>query len=123
MAKVDLDYLKGKAGDAEVLVEPMHPTSHQFGTDVERIQMPLKEFLDSLKQSEGPYHYLTTQYADQDSDEQTVLPPPADALADDYPRVPRLMGNLGLQQVNLWLGRSQDGSTSGLVCSLQLFVP
>lgn len=77
--------------------------------------MPFRKFLNSLQQAEGPYHYLTTQYADQSSDEQTVLPPPADALVADYPQVPRLMGSLCLQQVNLWLGRSKDGSTSGLV--------
>lgn len=82
--------------------------------------MPFSEFLGSLQKSEGPYHYLTTQYAEQSEDEPTVLPPPMDALASDYPQVPRLMGNLFLQQVNLWLGKSKDGSTSGLVSANSL---
>lgn len=118
MFKTDLSYLAEKAGDSQVLIEPMHPESRQFGTDVERIPVTFREFLQSLQKGDGPHHYLTTQYADQDSDEQTALPPPADALADDYPQVPRIMGNLSLQQVNLWLGRSKDGSTSGLVGNL-----
>ena len=116
--KTDLDYLTKKAGDSQVLIEPIHPESHQFGTDVERIAVPFREFLQSLQKEQGPHHYLTTQYAEQDTDEQTVLPPPADALADDYPQVPHLMGNLGLQQVNLWIGRSKEGATSGLVSVL-----
>lgn len=52
--------------------------------------MPFSEFLGSLQKSEGPYHYLTTQYAEQSEDEPTVLPPPMDALASDYPQVPHI---------------------------------
>ncbi|PSR70441.1 hypothetical protein PHLCEN_2v13692 [Hermanssonia centrifuga] len=110
----DLHYLASKAGNSSVLVEPMHPQSHQFGTDVERVPVEFGDFLKSLQMDDGPHPYLTTQYAEQDLDAVTVLPPPADALADDYPRIPRLMGNLYLQQVNLWLGKSKEGSTSGL---------
>ncbi|KAH9924134.1 Clavaminate synthase-like protein [Amylocystis lapponica] len=110
----DLDYLTSKAGDIDVLVEPMHPTTRQFGTDVERVSMPFRDFLASLGREHGPHHYLTTQYADEDEGAETVLPPPTNALADDFPRVPRMMGRLFLQQVNLWVGRSADGSSSGL---------
>ncbi|CAL1697477.1 unnamed protein product [Somion occarium] len=111
---MDLDYLSSRAGDIEVLVEPIHPTSKQYGTDVERIPMPFREFITSLRSSDEPHLYLTTQYSEQDEDQHTVLPPPACALADDFPTVPRIMGNLCLQQVNLWVGKSQEGSTSGL---------
>ena len=107
--------MKSKAGDTQVLIEPIHPTSNQYGTDVERIYVPFKEFLSSLEKEEGPHPYLTTQYSEQDEDEHTVLPPPANALIDDFPLVPKLMGNLSLQQVNLWVGKSKEGSTSGLV--------
>lgn len=116
LTKTDLDYLSLKAGNENILVEPMHPTARQFGTGVERVNVKFKDFIRSLREDEGPYHYLTTQYAEQDLDALTVLPPPADALKSDYPQIPRLMGNLCLQQVNLWIGRSKDGSTSGLVC-------
>ncbi|KAI0798200.1 cupin-like domain-containing protein [Abortiporus biennis] len=95
------------------MIEPMHPESKQFGTDIERISVPFKQFLESLKE-DGPHPYLTTQYSEQDDDQQTVFPPPANALKEDYPIVPRIMGNLFLQQVNLWLGKSKDGSSSGL---------
>ncbi|KAI0092375.1 cupin-like domain-containing protein [Irpex rosettiformis] len=113
-AWTDLNHLAEKAGDSQVLIEPMHPESHQFGTDVERIKVSFRDFLQSLQDDEGPHHYLTTQYADVDLDEHTVVPPPADVLTDDYPSVPRIMGNLSPQQVNLWVGRSEEGSTSGL---------
>ena len=121
--KTDLEYLRNKAGGTQVLIEPMHPISRQFGTDVERVSTKFRDFLASLQRKDGPYPYLTTQYAEQDLDAMTVLPPPADALADDFPLVPRLMGNLFLQQVNLWLGRSKDGTTSGLVSVTMECVP
>lgn len=107
------------------MVEPIHPTANQFGTDVERIPMPFKDFLSSLQNPDGPHHYLTTQYAfdeTEDDDENkgmeteiTSFPPPTNALRNDFPLVPRLLGNLSLQQVNLWLGKSKGGSSSGLV--------
>ncbi|KAI0665513.1 Clavaminate synthase-like protein [Trametes maxima] len=110
----NLDYLAGKAGNVEVMVEPMHPTANQYGTDVERVPTTFGNFLKSLRNDEGPYPYLTTQYADEDPDAETVFPPPTNALKDEFPAVPRIMGNLFLQQVNLWLGKSKDGSSSGL---------
>ena len=114
-----MTYLAGKAGDVEVLVEPIHPTANQYGTDVERVPMPFRDFLKSLRTDKGPHSYLTTQYSDEDPDTETVFPPPTNALKDEFPIVPRLMGNLFLQQVNLWIGKSKEGSSSGLV-SLQL---
>ncbi|EJF58902.1 Clavaminate synthase-like protein [Dichomitus squalens LYAD-421 SS1] len=110
----DLSYLSEKAGDVEVLVEPIHPTANQYGTDVERVPMTFRDFLEKLRHDDGPHPYLTTQYSEEDSDAETVFPPPTNALKDEFPMVPRLMGNLFLQQVNLWLGKSKDGSSSGL---------
>lgn len=43
-----------------------------------------------------------------------VLPRPTHALADDFDVCPHLMGNLVLQQTNLWLGDSTEGKSSGL---------
>ncbi|KZT05153.1 Clavaminate synthase-like protein [Laetiporus sulphureus 93-53] len=110
----DLNYLASKAGDVEVLVEPMHASIRQFGTDVQRIPMRFRNFLDSLKQEDGPHHYLTTQYSGEEWDSLTVLSPPTDALSSDFPDVPPVMGNLFLQQANLWIGKSKEGSSSGL---------
>lgn len=96
------------------MVEPIHVPSNQFGTGVQRIATTFGEFLDSLKGKKGPHPYLTTQYTD-DANEEETFPPPTNALIDDFPIVPRLMGNLVLQQVNLWVGKSEKGSSSGLV--------
>ncbi|KAI0742244.1 cupin-like domain-containing protein [Daedaleopsis nitida] len=110
----DLSYLSQKAGDVQVMVEPIHPAANQYGTDVERISVTFGDFLDSLRSNEGPHPYLTTQYSEEEPDAETFFPPPTNALKDDFPVVPRIMGNLFLQQVNLWLGKSKDGSSSGL---------
>lgn len=109
-------------------MEPIHEGTNQFGTDVPRVSMSFAAFLASLKAKDGPYHYLTTQYASEDDEggeegeRITTLPPPTNALADDFPRVPRVMGNLALQQVNLWLGKSKHGASSGLV-SIPISLP
>lgn len=97
-----------------MLVEPMHPSTRQYGTDVKRQPMRFGDFLASLSKESGPYYYLTTQYSGEEWDHLTMFSPPTDALRGDFPNVPRLMGNLFVQQVNLWLGKSQDGSSSGL---------
>ncbi|KAM5534131.1 hypothetical protein V8D89_012151 [Ganoderma adspersum] len=110
----DLSYLSKKAGNVEVMVEPIHPTANQYGTDVERISIRFREFLAKLRSDDGPHPYLTTQYSDEDPDAETVFPPPTNALKDEFPTIPRIMGNLFLQQVNLWVGKSKDGSSSGL---------
>ena len=88
--------------------------------------MKFSEFLDGLKQEDGELRYLTTQYsADHDEEfdgdgeekdgEITTYPPPTNALRDDFPSAPKIIGNLVLQQVNLWMGRSKNGASSGLV--------
>lgn len=106
---------------ADEMVEPMDQKSKQFGTGVQRVPMAFRDFLDSLQAKNGPYHYLTTQYSDDDDVPET-FPPPTNALKDDFPLVPSLMGNLVLQQVNLWVGRSKGGASSGLVSSDYLLV-
>ncbi|KAG9043358.1 hypothetical protein FS837_009701 [Tulasnella sp. UAMH 9824] len=109
----DMAYLKERAGHVKLMVEPMDQKSKQFGTGVQRIPMAFGDFLTSLQNKKGPYHYLTTQYSDDDDVPET-FPPPTNALKDDFPLVPTLMGNLVLQQVNLWVGKSKEGSSSGL---------
>ena len=124
--KTNLEYLSKKAGHVTVQVEPVHPETKQFGTDVERVEMKFSEFLDGLEQEDGEWRYLTTQYPansegglDDDDDEEeggiTTYPSPTNALRDDFPSAPKIAGNLVLQQVNLWIGRSKNGASSGLV--------
>ena len=117
LKQADLDYLSAQAGDVELLVEPIHQDKRQYGTDAPRIPSTFGDFVASLKHPSQNYHYLTTQYAQDEEEEDlvTAFPPPTKALLDDVPVNPRLMGNLVLQQVNLWLGKSKEGSSSGLV--------
>ena len=129
-----MEYLSEKAGHVTVQVEPIHPESKQFGTDVERVEMAFSAFLDGLKQEDGEWRYLTTQYSsnpegglDDDGEvkeeEITTYPPPTNALRDDFPSAPKIAGNLVLQQVNLWIGRSKNGASSGLVCGVFCIEP
>lgn len=131
LEKTDLEYLSEKAGHVTVQVEPIHPEFKQFGTDVERIEMKFSEFLDGLKQEDGEMRYLTTQYSadpeggdeggEQGEEGIAIYPPPTNALRDDFPSAPKITGNLVLQQVNLWIGKSKNGASSGLV-RVSLFV-
>lgn len=60
--------------------------------------------------------YLTTQEAPEDSDGFPALltVPLKHLVANGLPVKPEVMGNLVPQAVNLWMGCSQDGSSSGL---------
>jgi len=125
LEKTDLEYLSKKAGHVTVQVEPIHPKFKQFGTDVERVEVKFSEFLEGLKQEDGEWRYLTTQYSEgseggldgggEVEEEITIYPPPMNALRDDFPSAPKIAGNLVLQQVNLWIGKSKNGASSGLV--------
>nr|CDI54433.1 jmj4 protein [Melanopsichium pennsylvanicum 4] len=49
-----------------------------------------------------------------DQEWNNVLPAPTNVLSNDFPAKPKLLGNLVLQQCNLWLGNSKQGKSSGL---------
>ncbi|WFD34146.1 hypothetical protein MCUN1_000982 [Malassezia cuniculi] len=117
----DLGELKAKAGDALVKVERLGEGG-QFGTGNARERMRLRELVEKLEGGEEGY-YLTTQYEsgedEEDAEEEwpavdDVLPAPTDRLAGDFPAQPEVLGELVLQQCNLWLGRSKEGRTTGL---------
>jgi hypothetical protein len=137
----NVDYLRETAGDAPVKVEPMHKEKKRYGTDVERVDTTFGAFLDSLKEDKDEYDYLTTQYSDDeddmdDSDEDddedddedeekehgqdneiksSTFPQPVRALlSEEVPMRPGVMGNLVLQQMNIWLGKTKSGTSSGL---------
>ncbi|KAI4745031.1 Clavaminate synthase-like protein [Aureobasidium sp. EXF-12298] len=132
----DVDYLRETAGDAPVKVEPMHKEKKRYGTDVERVDTTFGAFLDSLKEEKDEYDYLTTQYSDDeddmdddsddDEDEEKehpqdneikngTFPQPVRALLrEEVPMRPEMMGNLVLQQMNIWLGKTKSGTSSGL---------
>ena len=96
-------------------VEPMHTAKKQYGTDVSRVDTTFGAFLSSLEaelESDDSYDYLTTQYSDDVAEE--AFPEPIRSLLRDVPLRPQIMGNLVLQQMNLWLGKSKEGASSGL---------
>lgn len=112
----DIEYLKRTAGEATIKVEPMHAKKKQYGTNVKRVSKTFGAFLSSLQQEDAEsYDYLTTQYDDADPDPAAAaFPEPMRSLLKDVPPKPKVMGNLVLQQMNLWLGRSRQGASSGL---------
>jgi hypothetical protein len=133
----NVDYLRETAGEAPVKVEPMHKEKKRYGTDVERVDTTFGAFLDSLKEDKDEYDYLTTQYSDDEDDmddsedddddeeekehgqdneiKSSTFPQPVRALlSEEVPMRPEMMGNLVLQQMNIWLGKTKSGTSSGL---------
>ncbi|CAA21875.2 histone demethylase Jmj4 [Schizosaccharomyces pombe] len=116
------DYLLSKIGDIVCKVEPIDPVSGTFGQGMSRNEMSIKEFFQKLKN--GERLYLTTQYDESnevlDGDDEVSLlvkslcPHPTDGLLTDFSITPALMGNLVPQQCNLWIGKSENGTSSGL---------
>lgn len=123
----DLDYLKRTAGDATVMVEPIDMRQKVFGTATKRLRMTFAEYIDRVQDPESAGKlYLTTQYElendsaaaprpeDDGPELDPIFPTPTHKLAGDFPRHPRVLGELVLQQCNLWLGQSPEGTSSGL---------
>lgn len=112
-------YLKSKAGNVQVTVEKRESDNAKFGKGNE-VKLSFGEFLDILDDKKQPnssssLYYLTTQ------DVQTVqggrpdvMSPFMKQLAGDFPLRPAIMGNLIPQNINLWMGNSPAGSSSGL---------
>lgn len=92
----------------------MHALKKQYGTDTPRLDTTFSAFLSSLERDSETHDYLTTQYADDATPSEEAFPEPVRSLLRDVPLSPTLMGNLVLQQMNLWLGRSGRGASSGL---------
>ncbi|EPX72082.1 Jmj4 protein [Schizosaccharomyces octosporus yFS286] len=116
------DYLLEKIGQSICKIEPMDPSTGTFGQGMSRNEMTIAEFLKRLKA--GERLYLTTQYDSSDDildgdDEVSLLvkslcPAPTNSLLSDFSLTPALMGNLVPQQCNIWIGRSENGTSSGL---------
>lgn len=114
-------YLKEKAGKAEVLVEKRTDEKDgMFGLSAPKVHMKYGEFLDHLDNKSEQY-YLTTQDLERfqnDLDDfdmpKSVLAEPLKSLKGDFPLSPSLLGKLVPYQVSLWQGNSAVGSSSGL---------
>lgn len=117
--------MKQKAGDLEVKVEHKTPAGG-FGSSLPRETMKFSKFLEAIESQKGSDLYLTTQYRDEDDEEDDLddgifvqmlheyCPPPLPPMIKSFPHRPALLGNLVPQQVNIWIGNSADGTSSGL---------
>lgn len=106
------EYLKSQC-NSEVKIEYRNSLSERFGQGNE-IQMPFKKFLEEIENGSELY-YMTTQKLNYSEEGQaSILSPPMSCLKEDFPINPPLMGNLILQNINLWMGASTTAVTSGL---------
>ncbi|UZJ54656.1 hypothetical protein CBS101457_003976 [Exobasidium rhododendri] len=127
----DLSYLRDTAGSTLVKIEPVDEFKDQFGTGSKRKTVTLSKFLDMLDDpAQAGKWYMTTQYEEDDGDEDddivsedesepmdvdVTLPPPTNSMSHLFPLPgPEIMGNLVLQQCNLWMGNGVSGKSSGL---------
>ena len=127
------DYLREKSGEEEVRVEFREKPadgefdlSRKFGQGKEK-RMKFASFLDFIEGKQKYQNkdakptedteelYLTTQELNYDAEGRPSLTsPPVDALVNDFPLRPQIMGNLVLQNANIWFGKSERETTSGL---------
>lgn len=109
-------YLRQKAGKSKVRVEVREGSVDErghgrFGKGRETI-MTFGEFLDKLGE-ENNLHYLTTQDLEHDDEGQpAIVSEPVKQLVGDFPWNPKMMGNLTLQNANIWFGKSSKTRTS-----------
>lgn len=109
----DRSYLRSRAGEEDVRVEVRATNTERFGRGQER-RMKFKEFLDKIELKEENY-YLTTQELSYSAEEQpSIISPPLSQLRSNFPLIPKIMGNLVVQNINLWYGLSMSPSSSGL---------
>jgi hypothetical protein len=106
-------YLKKKAGDVEVSVEKRTASTEKFGSGNE-MKISFGQFLDAIDGG-GDSYYLTTQDVKTDrGGRPSLMSDFMKRLSDDFPTNPKLTGNLIPQNINVWMGCSKDGSSSGL---------
>ena len=108
------EYLREIAGHHNVMVERRSSEKHTYGRGNE-IPLKFSEFVD-LVEKEDSKHYLTTQDVEANEDGRPDLMAPfmKSLQQEDFPLVPDIVRTLIPQNVNLWMGNSKDGSSSGL---------
>lgn len=107
------NYLKEKAGKSIVKVEFRESSQGRFGKGNEKT-MEFGEFIDKISSGDQRW-YLTTQKLDYSAEGQPmIVSHPITELLEDIPLRPRIMGNLLPQNINLWMGSSDQPTTSGL---------
>eukprot|EP00984_Skeletonema_dohrnii_P034805 scaffold33699_cov167-Skeletonema_dohrnii-CCMP3373.AAC.3 len=116
----DINYLKSQVNPKQtVMVEQRsscsnNPTKSTFGNGYE-IPMTFPQFASLIASGNDDRHYLTTQDVHSNSDGRPdLMSPLMKYLQHDFPLQPRIMGNLIPQNINLWMGNSREGLSSGL---------
>ena len=107
------DYLRSRCGDALVRVEARPSASAAFGAH-EHQSMRFAAFLNRVAGGDERL-YLTTEATRFDAHGRlSVVSSPLTQLLEDLPLRPSLAGRLVPAALNLWLGRSASGASSGL---------
>lgn len=105
-----------KVLDAEVYVEKRNPLTKTFGSGIDKSKMSMRMFLELLRDRKGEEFYLTTQYeidpANPDS-EPYIMKEPLKSMISILPLRPGLFERLVPHQYNIWIGQSEQGTSSG----------
>ncbi|CAG9464169.1 unnamed protein product [Pedinophyceae sp. YPF-701] len=109
------DRLSQVAGGCKVLVERRSGAADTFGRG-NRECMLFADFLKALRSPAAEQVYLTAQprAVARDGHPAIAAPPLTRELLRDLPLPPAVMSGLALQSVNVWMGSSRAGSSSGL---------
>jgi len=106
-------YLRAKCKET-VRVEMREQGVRGFGRGNETT-MAFSEFIRRLEDDGDFQYYLTTQELTHDEEGRPSLTSaPVQQLEGDFPWRPKIMGNLVLQNANLWFGSSSVPTSSGL---------
>mmetsp|Transcript_19959 Transcript_19959/g.29431 ORF Transcript_19959/g.29431 Transcript_19959/m.29431 type:complete len:531 (+) Transcript_19959:429-2021(+) len=107
------EYIRGKAGEEQIMVEKRDSVQDSFGKGNE-IPMTFGDFIEKVKEGDD-MHYLTTQDVLSNEDGRPDLMAPfMKRLKESFPLVPELTRNLVTQNINLWMGNNKEGTSSGL---------
>lgn len=108
------DYLIHTAGEGRIQVEQRVSETSAFGLAAPKVEMTFGELVKKLANREELY-YLTTQTIPENQyGYESLFAEPLNHLQSDFPLRPKLFGNLIPYQMNLWMGVSKNGSSSGL---------
>lgn len=109
-----LSRLKEKAGEVNVRVEIRTAGKQRGFGEGNFIHTNLAAVVDQLAAGEQKW-YMTTQDAGEDeTGRPALLGPPLNALKEDFPLRPELLRTLVPSTLNVWMGSSSTGTSSGL---------
>ncbi|XP_049849957.1 uncharacterized protein LOC126320545 [Schistocerca gregaria] len=114
--KWTLERLMRMSVEKEVIVERRSAGDRAFGTDTPRVKMPWSEFIARMgnKDEEESDYYLSTQYEDNDDEVDEFCSFPLSCFLDQVPARPSILGSLVPNRMNMWMGKSRVGTSSGL---------